>query len=227
MGDSTGKGKFPSTMRDRNQVIAALFVVGMCAGIIMSERTYISYNREDILRGTALVNKPQQQPAQLRLNQAVAPAAPSQASYIKDAQMIQLEAYLQKVAPTREALVGVSNVNPLREGMLDTFLHGVKQAGVTNYVIVALDHDTETDLKARDINVFYMPIGISKSQADTGANHAVSALKFGIINKFLLLGWAVLLSDIDVCVLQDPFKFLYRYAGVGCEVSWTLLYLPI
>eukprot|EP00879_Flechtneria_rotunda_P018582 GHRR01019498.1.p1 GENE.GHRR01019498.1~~GHRR01019498.1.p1 ORF type:complete len:352 (+),score=74.77 GHRR01019498.1:376-1431(+) len=210
MGDSTGKGKFPSTMRDRNQVIAALFVVGMCAGIIMSERTYISYNREDILRGTALVNKPQQQPAQLRLNQAVAPAAPSQASYIKDAQMIQLEAYLQKVAPTREALVGVSNVNPLREGMLDTFLHGVKQAGVTNYVIVALDHDTETDLKARDINVFYMPIGISKSQADTGANHAVSALKFGIINKFLLLGWAVLLSDIDVCVLQDPFKFLYR-----------------
>jgi hypothetical protein len=51
---------------------------------------------------------------------------------------------------------------------------------------------------------------ISKSQADTGANHAVSALKFGIIKKFLMLGWAVLLSDIDVCVLQDPFKHLYR-----------------
>jgi hypothetical protein len=53
---------------------------------------------------------------------------------------------------------------------------------------------------------------ISKSQADTGANHAVSALKFGILKKFLMLGWAVLLSDIDICVLQDPFKHLYRWA---------------
>jgi hypothetical protein len=54
---------------------------------------------------------------------------------------------------------------------------------------------------------------ISRSQADTGANHAVSALKFGILKKFLQLGWAVLLSDIDVCVLQDPFKHLYRCAA--------------
>jgi hypothetical protein len=53
-------------------------------------------------------------------------------------------------------------------------------------------------------------VQVSKSQADTGSNHAISALKFGIIKKFLQLGWAVLLSDIDVCVLQDPFKFLYR-----------------
>jgi hypothetical protein len=51
---------------------------------------------------------------------------------------------------------------------------------------------------------------VSKSQEHAGDNHAISALKFGIIKKFLQLGWAVLLSDIDVCVLQDPFKFLYR-----------------
>jgi hypothetical protein len=57
---------------------------------------------------------------------------------------------------------------------------------------------------------------ISKSQSDTGANHAVSALKFGILKKFLQLGWAVLLSDIDVCVLQDPFKHLYRCAACAC-----------
>jgi hypothetical protein len=52
---------------------------------------------------------------------------------------------------------------------------------------------------------------VTKSQKDTGSNHAISALKFGIIKKFLQLGWAVLLSDIDVAVLQDPFKFLYRW----------------
>lgn len=63
---------------------------------------------------------------------------------------------------------------------------------------------------------------VSKSQADTGSNHAISALKFGIIKKFLLLGWAVLLSDIDVCVLQDPFKFLYRQVAGGYRLAWEL-----
>uniref|UniRef100_A0A383W2G0 Nucleotide-diphospho-sugar transferase domain-containing protein n=1 Tax=Tetradesmus obliquus TaxID=3088 RepID=A0A383W2G0_TETOB len=224
MDDSTGKGKMFS-MRERHQVLLSLFAVGMCAGIIISERLYISSNREDILRGTALPNKPRsarsaaaplagnapagaRSAAQLAGNAAAAAAAI--VVYPKDAQMQALEQYLLKIAPSREVLVGVSNVNPLREGMLGTFLKGVQQAGVSNYLVVALDEETERELKFQNINVFYMPMQISKSQADTGANHAVSALKFGILKKFLQLGWAVLLSDIDICVLQDPFKNLYR-----------------
>jgi hypothetical protein len=95
--------------------------------------------------------------------------------------------------------------------MLDTFLQGISQAGVTNYVIVTLDAETQADLQARTFNAFHMPVPVSRSQAGTGDNHAISALKFGILRRFLSLGWAVLLSDIDVCVLQDPFKFLYRW----------------
>jgi hypothetical protein len=33
-------------------------------------------------------------------------------------------------------------------------------------------------------------------------NHAISALKFKIIKEFLELGWAVLLSDVDVILVQ-------------------------
>lgn len=65
-----------------------------------------------------------------------------------------------QVAPSREVLVGVSNVNPLREGMLDTFLSGVKQAGVSNYLVVALDQETATDLTGRGFNAFHMPIQV-------------------------------------------------------------------
>lgn len=216
LDDSTGKGRSFS-MRERKEVLFALFFASMCSGLIIAERLYISSNREDILHATALPSRPkpsraeaaQQQQQQQAANQAAA-SAEAIMQYPKDAQMLELEAYLQKVAPSREVLLGVSNINPLREGMLDTFLKGVTQAAVTNYVIVALDKETEADLLARNFNSFYMPIQISKSQADTGANHAVSALKFGIIKKFLMLGWAVLLSDIDICVLQDPFKHLYR-----------------
>lgn len=56
--------------------------------------------------------------------------------------------------------MGVSNVNPLREGMLDTFLSGVKQAGVSNYLVVALDQETATDLTGRGFNAFHMPIEV-------------------------------------------------------------------
>lgn len=44
--------------------------------------------------------------------------------------------------------------------MLDTFLYGVKQAGVTNYLIVALDQETAADLTARGYNTFYMPLQV-------------------------------------------------------------------
>jgi hypothetical protein len=154
------------------QVLLALFTVGMCAGIIISERLYISSNREDILRGTVLPNKPRSARSAGPLAGNAAAGATSAALlagnaaaaaavvYPKDAQMQALEQYLLKIAPNREVLVGVSNVNPLREGMLETFLQGIKQAGVSNYLVVALDEETERELKFRNINVFHMPMQV-------------------------------------------------------------------
>lgn len=210
--DSTGKQKYADT-RQRSKVLLAIFSVGFTLGIILSERVYINANREDIVKGTALANKV----SNLQSSQSAATSGASAAAAAaikKDPQLKALKAYLQKVAPNKEVLIGVSNMNPLREGMLGTFLEGVKQAKVENYVIVALDEETTKELEKQNINVFHMPIEISQSQKDTGSNHAVSALKFGIIKKFLMLGWAVLLSDIDICVLQDPFKHLYRDSDV-------------
>ena len=43
---------------------------------------------------------------------------------------------------------------------------------------------------------------VDKAQEGTGDNHAISALKFKIIQEFLGLGWNVLLSDVDVVVVQ-------------------------
>jgi arabinosyltransferase len=123
------------------------------------------------------------------------------------AALADLEQLLLSVAPTREVLVALSDKNPLREGMLDTFLRGAADvAGITNYVVVALDAETETALKQRNRNVFFLPAEIPAAQRDTGNNHAVSALKFGVLRKFLRLGWSVLLSDVDVAVLSDPFS---------------------
>lgn len=40
------------------------------------------------------------------------------------------------------------------------------------------------------------------SQEGTGDNHAISALKFKILQEFLELNWHVLLSDVDIVTLQ-------------------------
>lgn len=45
-------------------------------------------------------------------------------------------------------------------------------------------------------------VQVDKAQEGTGDNHAISALKFKIIQEFLGLGWNVLLSDVDVVVVQ-------------------------
>ena len=61
---------------------------------------------------------------------------------------------------------------------------------------------------------------VDKVQEGTGDNHAISALKFKIIQEFLELGWNVLLSDVDVVVVQvrliPIFAELSRHHSAAC-----------
>ena len=54
-----------------------------------------------------------------------------------------------------------------------------------------------------------------------GSNHAVSGLKFKILRPILDMGYAVLLSDVDIVTLQNPFDHLYRDCDVeGMSDGW-------
>ena len=55
---------------------------------------------------------------------------------------------------------------------------------------------------------------VDKVQEGTGDNHAISALKFKIIQEFLELGWNVLLSDVDVVVVQVRRSSIPIYSAV-------------
>ena len=101
-------------------------MVGMCLGLIISERLYLSTNSLDIMHGTALPNKAQQD-ANSKMEALIE----------KSPQLKELAAHLVNIAPSKAVLIGVSNMNPLREGMLETFLKGINQANVRNYLIVA------------------------------------------------------------------------------------------
>ena len=44
-------------------------------------------------------------------------------------------------------------------------------------------------------------------------SHKISAQKFKYVRDFLAVGCSVLMSDIDVVYLQNPFKFLHKVRG--------------
>lgn len=218
--------------------LLAVFCVGLALGVIASERLYLA----GALSAAAAADIPalsSSTASATTTTRAPPPVPPSSCACARDphggggrsnhsswltplppaerAELSDLEAYLLRVAPTREVLVALSNHGPLREGMLDTFLKGVVEISkIKNYVIIALDRETEAALLAKGRNAFYMPVPVPESQRDTGANHAISALKFGVLKKFLALGWSVLLSDVDVAVLSDPFSggWLHRDSDV-------------
>lgn len=65
-----------------------------------------------------------------------------------------------QVAPTKEVMLAVSTYSLVMQGMLGTFLEGVEKAGVSNYLVVALDKQTEKALGERKQNVFYMDVQV-------------------------------------------------------------------
>lgn len=132
---------------------------------------------------------------------------------------------VKKVAKNREILAAVSNKNIFY--MLGLYIDGLKRTNITNYVIVALDKETADWCKERDVPYYHREL---KSITGSTDNHATSGLKFRILNEFISTGTSVLLSDVDIVWMQDPFasgtggtneRMIYRDADVeGMTDGW-------
>ena len=72
------------------------------------------------------------------------------------------------------------------------------------------------NLKASEscTDICCMLMQVSDAQKNVGSNHAVSGLKFKILHHFLQLGYSVLLSDVDIVTIQNPFSHLHRDSDI-------------
>jgi hypothetical protein len=125
---------------------------------------------------------------------------------------------VKEVAINREVLVGVSNKNIFH--MLQLWIDGLQKTEITNYMIVALDEQT-----ARWCEQHNAPYYLRSLTSITGStdNHATSGLKFEILKEFIKIGVNVLLSDVDIVWMRDPFKndLLYRDVDIeGMSDGW-------
>lgn len=125
----------------------------------------------------------------------------------------RLAKLLEDVAVRKELIVALANSN-VKE-MLEVQFSSIKKAGIPNYLVIALDDHIVEFCKSNDVPVYKRdPDEGVDTVGRTGGNHAVSALKFRILREFLQLGYSVLLSDVDIVYLQNPFNHLYRDSDV-------------
>ncbi|XP_010943176.1 arabinosyltransferase RRA2 isoform X2 [Elaeis guineensis] len=125
----------------------------------------------------------------------------------------RLAKILEKVAVRKELIVALAN--SYVEEMVEIWSENIKRVGITNYLVVALDDEMESFCKSKEVPVYQgnFDEGIN-SIGRRGGNHAVSGLKFHVLREFLQLGYSVLLSDVDIIYLQNPFDHLYRDSDV-------------
>ncbi|KAK6115371.1 hypothetical protein DH2020_007640 [Rehmannia glutinosa] len=125
----------------------------------------------------------------------------------------RLAKLLSKVAVRKELIVALANSNV--RPMLEIWFTSIKKAGIPNYLVVALDSEILEFCKSNDVPVYKRdPDENIDSVAKTEESHKISALKFRILREFLHLGYSILLSDVDVVYLQNPFDHLYRDSDV-------------
>lgn len=208
--DSTGKSKIVEA-KARSKGLVTMFLISLCLGMVVAERLYISR------RGGGLMAASTAAAAQLvHLGHRKVSAGSGAPGEYHGPPRNDLEELLRKIAPSKEVLVAVSNKNYLwgSPAMLNTFTSGFARAKISNHLVLALDEETKRWCDEHKVNAYLLQLEVHKAQANTGENHAVSAMKFGILKRFLDLGWSVLLSDVDIAILQDPFRFLYRDSDV-------------
>lgn len=192
--DSTGKGKIAenkvgscaatvicnlsccklskrvSPLQARNTVMLSIFVVGLCIGMIIAERVYISRggrvpkprflqthhdalqkigtgNGKTVSKGGSITAKGSSNSKLVEYSDSAPPRN-------------DLEELLRKIAPQKEVMVAVANKNVNWDGMLATFCKGVKDAGVTNHLILALDQETKDWCAQNGYNAYLLKLEV-------------------------------------------------------------------
>ena len=119
---------------------------------------------------------------------------------------------LRRVAINREVLVAVCDSNVISQ--LRLFLKATRKAGVSNVLVIALDSALARVLDAEGAAYWLREDGAKGS-------HKISAQKFKLIGALLSVGASVLVSDIDVVYVRNPFHYLYRDSDVeGTTDGW-------
>jgi len=111
--------------------------------------------------------------------------------------------------------------------ILETFLEQARRVRLTNYVIVTLDDETETFCRNfGGVPSLRLELPVPTAQQNSRGANMISTLKYGLLKQSLLMGFSILVVDLDLVFLKNPFDHLYRDADIeastdGFTHSWA------
>ena len=118
----------------------------------------------------------------------------------------ELCAVVRKTAVERELLVAVCNSGIIQQ--LSKWVESNRRAHISNMMIVAIDESLPKWLDEHGVAYW-------KRKTSAAGSHKISAQKFMYVKEFLTIGCSVLMSDIDVVYIQNPFHSLHRVRPVA------------
>ena len=120
---------------------------------------------------------------------------------------------VSKMADDRRAVMATV-ANAAVTAQVRVLHESLVKSGVDNFLVIALDEGMVKFCQDSGIPFYHSP-------NDARGNHAVSAMKFGIIKDFVEVGCSVLLTDTDVVYMQNPFPRLYYDSDLeGMSDGW-------
>jgi len=101
--------------------------------------------------------------------------------------------------------------------ILESFLEVTwRRLGVRNLILAVLDDETETYMAKHwpDVPTFRSDLKIPDAQEGTHPANKVSTLKYDLLRQFIATGTGVLITDLDLVYVSNPFENLHRDADI-------------
>ena len=111
--------------------------------------------------------------------------------------------------------------------VLLTFLNATKRLGIMNQLILSLDDETHSFCeKFGGVYSMRIDLPVPTAQEKTRGANMISTLKYGLLKQILLMGFSILIVDLDLVFLKNPFDHLHRDADVeastdGFSPAWA------
>ena len=113
LDDASGKRKVPN-VQARSAMLTGALIVGMCLGVIVSEKLYLITQEADLPEGAVAAVRSRKLEVQASAGTAVRRSTGKPRS--------ELEEILQRVAPQGEVMIAISNMNLIHEQSLVMWL---------------------------------------------------------------------------------------------------------
>lgn len=151
---------------------------------------------------------------------------------------VRMHAMLERLAnPKREIMLALANDVMMCTNrktcwwnggnILRDFLRNLQRLEVRNYVVVTLDNATEDFCQDfGGVNSLRLELPVPTAQQGSRGANMISTLKYGLLSSLLLMKASVLVVDLDLVFLKDPFAHLYRDADLeastdGFSAQWA------